>query len=283
MPRQPLIAVSATIRDEAGVPRVRLTAAYLYVLERVGLVPVVVAPAVEGDPATAAARVLNAVNGLVLTGGEDVDPAYYGAAPSPQLHSVSATRDAIELALVRSARDRALPTLAICRGIQLLNVALGGTLVQDIPTERPGALAHDPSAARDQRTHAIVVEPRSRIAHALGATAAQVNSVHHQAVDRVANGLRVTARAPDGIIEGVEGPAGDRWWVVGVQWHPEEFVADIAASDHGLFRAFAAEVGVGVGVGSDASATRRGANASSRAPAASAGRGNGRSGRGTHR
>ncbi len=241
MPRQPLVAVTAATREEIDASGLRLPAAYLRVIERAGLVPVVVAPFAR-DAAAAVARVLDAVDGIVLTGGEDVAPACYGASPSPALHGVSVARDTTEIALTREARARALPTLAICRGIQLLNIALGGTLVQDIPSERPGSLSHDQSAPRDERTHAVRLEPGSRLARALDAAEFPVNSLHHQALDRIGAGLHVTAHAPDGIVEGVETALTDPWWAVGVQWHPEEFVSDPGAADHGLFRAFAAAV-----------------------------------------
>lgn len=194
-------------------------------------------------------RVLDVAAGLVLTGGEDVAPALYGAPPSPHLGRVHRERDATELAAARWARDRALPTVAICRGIQVLNVALGGTLVQDIPSERPGSLAHDPEAPRQARTHAVHIVPDTRLSRALGRQTLDVNSVHHQALARVADGLVVTATAPDGVIEGVETPSDDPWWAVGVQWHPEEFATDNAAPDHGLFAAFAAAVRCSTPVG----------------------------------
>jgi gamma-glutamyl-gamma-aminobutyrate hydrolase PuuD len=238
----PLVAVTASVRADDGVARVRLAVAYIEVLARAGLTPLVLPP-VSGDDAAidaTIARVLDAVSGLVLTGGEDVAPAFYGAVPSPHLGRVNRARDATELAAVRAARDRRLPTLAICRGIQVMNVALGGTLVQDIPSERTGSLAHDPELPRTARSHAVQVVPGSRLAQGLGATSLDVNSVHHQAVDRVASGLVVTATAPDGVIEGIEPPPNDPWWAVAIQWHPEEFVHDEAALDHRLFAAFAA-------------------------------------------
>jgi putative glutamine amidotransferase len=240
--RDPVVAVTASIRTEDGVRRVRLPAAYLEVLERAHLVPIVLAPHSGPRDATIAAveRVLDLVDGLLLTGGEDVGPEHYGARPSARLGTVNAARDETEIAAVLGARERQLPTLAICRGIQVLNVALGGTLVQDIPTERPGPLNHDPDTPRDRRTHPIHLVAASRAMHALGGDSAVVNSVHHQAVDRVAESLVITATAPDGIIEGVETSSDDPWWVLGVQWHPEEFVRDGAAPDHGLFAAFAA-------------------------------------------
>ncbi len=232
------------MRDDAGTPRVRLAALYVRAIERVGLTPIVIAPFDQpangdADVANPAGDILDVVDGLVLTGGEDVDPAYYGAAPSPHLKTVSGARDATERALTRAAQARATPVLAICRGIQLLNVALGGTLIQDIPSERPAALDHDPPGDRATRTHPLQIDANTRIAQAMAGTQFDVNSVHHQAVDQVAADLHVTARAPDGIVEGVETPADSPWWVVGVQWHPEEFVDHDHAPDHGLFAAFA--------------------------------------------
>jgi len=230
----PLVLVTATTGALDGRPRVRLNVAYVRALEAAGLVPLITPPL---DPAHAG-RVLDVVQGLVLTGGEDVAPRHFGAEPHPALGDVHEGRDAWELALAREARARALPTLAICRGIQLLNVALGGTLVQDLPSERPGALPHAVDDARTRRVQEVQVAPRSRLAAALGTGALAVNSLHHQALDRPADGLLVTARTTDGVVEGAEWAAPD-WWAVGVQWHPEELVDDAEAWDRNLFAAFA--------------------------------------------
>jgi putative glutamine amidotransferase len=238
-----IVAVTATVRTEDGVGRLRLPAAYLDVLERAGFVPIVLPP-LAGTPevvASAVDRVLDIVDGLVLTGGEDVDPARYGATASRELGPTNPARDATEIAAVLGARARLLPTLAICRGIQVVNVALGGTLIQDIPSQRPGALLHDPDACRDARTHPVRLIEGSRAARGLSATSVQVNSLHHQAIDQPAAGLAITGSAPDGIVEAVE-TRDDDWWVLGVQWHPEEFVRDHNAPDHGLFAAFAAAI-----------------------------------------
>jgi putative glutamine amidotransferase len=244
----PLVAVTASVRADDGVPRVRLAASYLRILERAGLTPVVIAPFPGrlADVEAAIDRVLGAVAGVVLTGGEDVTPAEYGAAPSPHLGRVNAERDMTELALVRATRDQRIPTLAICRGIQVLNVALGGTLIQDLPTEKPSPIAHDPELPRTSRTHNIQLTPDTRVFDALGAATLDVNSVHHQAIARLADSLVVTAQAPDGVIEAVETARRDPWWVLGVQWHPEEFADEGAAPDHGLVAAFAAMLGVGL-------------------------------------
>ncbi len=234
MPAFPLVAVTATIKTDQGARRARLNEAYLHALEDARLTPLVVAPL--EDPARCH-DVLAAVRGLVLTGGEDVDPGEYGAEPHPALGETNRRRDRWEIALVRAAHARAIPTLAICRGIQILNVALGGTLVQDIPAQWPGALPHE-DRERTLRTHAVDVVPGTRTAAALGGGSLSVNSVHHQAVDRLAPGLRITARSPDGLVEAVE-TEDERWWVVGVQWHPEELISTAEPWDRGLFAAFA--------------------------------------------
>jgi putative glutamine amidotransferase len=232
----PLVALTATTAAADGIVRVRTNAAYVRALEAAGVVPLVLPPL----DAAHAHRALDAVSGLVLTGGEDVAPSRYGEPAHHALGAVNEARDGFELALVAAARDRGVPTLAICRGIQVLNVALGGTLVQDIRSQCPSALPHTRKDARDARVHAIRVEPGSRLSEALETAKLTVNSAHHQSIARVANGLLVTARAPDGIIEAVEWD-GDEWWAVGVQWHPEELIETPEPWDRGLFASFAAE------------------------------------------
>jgi putative glutamine amidotransferase len=229
------VAVTAGIRPDGNTSRVRLTAAYVTALESAGLIPLIVPPLSSSDAASA---VLDSVAGLVLTGGEDVDPARYGEKRHEKVRSVSAARDATEAALIKEARERGTPVLAICRGIQILNVALGGTLVQDIPSQCETDIVHDEESARDSRTHEISVEPGSLIARAIGTEHCTVNSFHHQSVKRVADGMRVTARSPDGIIEGLES-MDENWWVMAVQWHPEEMTDSAEPWDQGLFKAFA--------------------------------------------
>jgi putative glutamine amidotransferase len=204
-------------------------------LEGAGLIPLIVPPLSNERAATA---VLDSVSGLVLTGGEDVDPARYGESRHEKVRSVNAARDATEAALVEAAKARGMPVLAICRGIQILNVALGGTLVQDISTQCKTDIAHDEDGPRDSRSHEIIVEPGSLIATAIGGASATVNSFHHQSVKDVADGMRVTARSPDGIVEGMESIDED-WWVLAVQWHPEEMTNSPEPWDRGLFKAFA--------------------------------------------
>ena len=229
------VAVTAGIRPDGDTSRVRLTAAYVTALESAGLIPLIVPPLSTPD---AAAAVLDSVAGLVLTGGGDIDPARYGEKRHEKVHSINAARDATEAALIQEAQRRGTPVLAICRGIQMLNVALGGTLVQDIPSQCETDISHDEESARTSRTHEVSVEPDSLIAKAIGTEHLTVNSFHHQSVKRVADGMRVTARSPDGIIEGLES-TDDSWWVMAVQWHPEEMTDSPEPWDRGLFQAFA--------------------------------------------
>jgi len=232
----PLVAVTATARLVEGVERVRLNAAYVRALESVGLVPIVVPPL---ETAAGAVRVLDAVAGLVLSGGEDVDPSRYGATPHPELGPVNCARDETELALLARARELGMPTLAICRGIQVVNVGLGGTLIQDLPSERRDVEVHEVDDERDTRVHGVRLDSASRLASILGVDALAVNSIHHQAVDRLGEAMRVSARADDGTVEGVESD-DPSWWMVGVQWHPEELTTTPEPWDRRLFRAFAA-------------------------------------------
>ena len=178
------------------------------------------------DPADS---VFQTASGLLLTGGDDVRPDLYGATPHTSFEAADAGRDEYEIELVSRAIEADVPIFAICRGIQLLNVACGGTLVQDIPTERPSTVAHrlpTPAHAADEIAHTIRVEPDSLLSALVGnrlsdAATCSVNSRHHQAVDLLADGFRITALAPDGIVEAIEDPG--RRFCLGVQWHPESF------------------------------------------------------------
>jgi gamma-glutamyl-gamma-aminobutyrate hydrolase PuuD len=172
---------------------------------------------------------LAGVHGLLLTGGDDIAPRRYGETPHPAVIEAEPGRDEFELALVKAARDRQLPIFAICRGIQLLNVACGGTLVQDIVSQVPSALAHTLKVPPNEPytlAHEVWLEKGSLLSNLMGerlsdGDACEVNSRHHQAVKTVATGFTVTATAPDGIIEAIEDPAAA--FCLGVQWHPENF------------------------------------------------------------
>jgi putative glutamine amidotransferase len=243
MRQLPPVALTATTEIIRGALRLRVNAAYTEAIRGAGLLPLAL-PVL--DPADAEAA-LEGMAGLVLTGGEDVNPSRYGARPRAELGDVHDGRDAFETALVGAARARGLPTLAICRGVQILNVALGGTLIQDIPSERPDAIEHDGDWARTARVHVVDVVSGSRLARALGTERPVVNSMHHQAIGTVAPELAAVARAPDGIVEGVEWP-GDEWWMLGVQWHPEELTRSDEPWDRALLERFAREAARGAGV-----------------------------------
>ena len=217
----------------------RLRTTYLSALENARLIPIIAAPVPD---VSAAAELVERVDGLVLTGGADVNPSLYGEKPHPMLGEVSDDRDAWEVALLLAARAINLPVLAICRGVQVLNVALGGTLYQDLPSQRPGDINHDPDLPRTTRSHATDIAAESRLGRAVGLTQIRTNSVHHQAIRRAADELRIVANAADGVIEGVESAPESPWWCVGVQWHPEDLAGDEQPWDRSIFEALAARV-----------------------------------------
>jgi putative glutamine amidotransferase len=178
---------------------------------RVALLP----PAQPG----AAEELLARVDGLLLAGGGDIEPARYGAGDHPAQYGMDPDRDQLELELATTAVAMGVPTLGICRGVQLLNVAFGGTLIQHLP-DGDGHVVHRDEAK--QAMHDVEVEPGSRLAAALGQTGAACRSHHHQGLDRIGDGFRPVACAPDGLVEGIE---RDQGWTVGVLWHPESTAA----------------------------------------------------------
>jgi putative glutamine amidotransferase len=211
-----------------------------------GGVPVVLPPMSPADDA-----LLERLDALVVSGGPDIDPVLYGAKPHPQLGPVEHDADPRELAVLRAAEDRGLPILAICRGMQMVNVARGGTLWQDLPTDRPSPILHRQTAPGSQPTHRVHVAPGTLLGRLTrgeddgGATLA-VNSFHHQAVRELGEGLRVSARADDGVVEAIE--ATDRPFLVGVQWHAESLAS--RAAQGALFRALVDAARSRVAVGS---------------------------------
>jgi putative glutamine amidotransferase len=223
-----VVAVSATRRTDLGRERVALNSSYVRALIAAGLAPLLVPPLL--DPARAG-DVLDAVSGLVLTGGEDLHPSSYGETPHARLEETDQARDAVELAVYRAACERGLPVLAICRGIQLVNVAEGGTLYQDLASELPSTVNHVDPKGR----HGLRVEPGSLLQRTIGAPST-VNSRHHQAIREIAASLRAVAWAEDGVVEAAERRDGGTPWLLAVQWHPEDDV------ETGLFAGFAAAV-----------------------------------------
>lgn len=201
-----------------------LNARYLRAVEAAGGRPWLLPPPAD---AGGAEDYLAGVDGLLLTGcGRHLDPQAYGETARFDLELMPQSKQALELALVRGALARGVPLLAVCGGMQSLNVALEGTLVQRIADEVPGALVHMQADKATHPSHPVEVAPGSVLEAIAGARTLQVNSSHTQSVARVGKGLRVSATAPDGVVEAVE--HGGAVWAVGVQWHPEYLVADAA-------------------------------------------------------
>ena len=218
-------------RDAAFVP-----GTYLDVVGRAGGQPILIPPGHE--PEADLDALCDAIGGLVLIGGGDVSPGRYGQAAEPRTAGTSAERDGLELELLRRAVDGGLPVLAVCRGLQVLNVALGGDLIQHLP-DRIGSDAHQPRPG-DFGPVMVTTEPNSRVRQLCGERT-EVQCSHHQAIDHLGGGLRVTARSDDGVVEAAE-LAGDGF-VVGVQWHPEE------SGDVRLFEGLVAAARRGVAAG----------------------------------
>lgn len=197
---------------------------YLEAVRRAGGTPVVIPP----GPLDQIPGLAGRLDGLVLSGGGDVDPTRYDQEPMDQIYGVDEARDSTELALVDAALNLNLPTLAICRGMQVVNVALGGTLIQDIATERPDAIMHWAPDTQFDLHQPVTVDGVAELADVLGSSEVKVNSIHHQAVDRLGEGLRAVAWAEDGIVEGMAHQGG--WPLLAVQWHPERLFTDDPAS-----------------------------------------------------
>jgi putative glutamine amidotransferase len=201
---------NVTMRNAPYVPRDLIT-----ILGKLDVIPFVL-PDVEG---ACGRDYVDMADALFLPGGQDVDPVFFGEEPTWKIGAADYKMDRFEIELVRAFYRAGKPIAGICRGIQVLNVALGGTLYQDLQADNPDAyIRHSQAADGSYPTHHVTVEPGSRLHAALGDTAF-VNSRHHQSIRKLAPGLKVTAVAPDGVIEGVESAEGDQ--VVAVQWHPE--------------------------------------------------------------
>jgi putative glutamine amidotransferase len=217
-----------------GVP-----APYIEALRRAGARTAILAPGEQG----AAEDLLEPFDGLLLVGGGDVDPPAYGAEPDVEHnYGVEPDRDRSEIALLRSADRLALPTLCVCRGMQVMNVAFGGTLIQHLP-DVPGLLEHGVPTAGTSTFHEVTPEPGSRLSAMTKSGPLVCSSHHHQGIDRIADELAVTGRSPDGLVEAIERIVPDQQdesasWMVGVQWHPEE-TADEDPVQQSLFDALA--------------------------------------------
>lgn len=236
---KPRIGITTFEDLREGAAYHSLNGAYVRSVAGAGGLPVLIPCAPEGaDYDAYAAAYVDTLDGLLFSGGGDIAPHRFGEAPVASVNRVSENRDSSEFSLFRAARERRLPVLGICRGCQLVNVAMGGTLWQDIPSQLSEAHGHYPQGtAMDELYHRVDIEDiPSRLAGALGAGSILTNSFHHQSVKTPGRGLRVTARSQDGVLEALEAEDPD-WFLMAVQFHPEAFTARYPVF-LGIFRAF---------------------------------------------
>jgi putative glutamine amidotransferase len=229
MSQRPVIGIpTQTLHSIDGIPEALpqswvMNQRYFLAATIVGGIPWMI-PLLDDDPDTLRC-IYDRLDGILLPGGVDMHPSTFGEPLLPQCGRVDPARDRVELQLTRWAMEDRKPVLGLCRGLQVLNVALGGTLYQDIHSQKPGAIKHDyfPTAGfeRDHLAHEVTLAKGSRLRAALERPAIPVNSMHHQGIKELAPRLMASAVAPDGLIEGVE--SGDSHFLVGVQWHPEVF------------------------------------------------------------
>jgi putative glutamine amidotransferase len=222
--KQPIIGLPCGKRvDRAGISSYDLKEAYVQALIAHDSIPLLIPVNAQLDDMDFLSEKFD---GFLLSGGADVDPALYGGEPSDRVYGVDQQRDKVEIALVKTLISKNKPILAICRGVQVLNVALGGTLFTDISSQIPGAQKHDwfPGYPRDLIVHQVKLEKSSRLQQIFGGDRIETHSLHHQSLKNIAPGLKINAYAEDGIIEGVEHDSCP--FLIGVQWHPEWLQSD---------------------------------------------------------
>lgn len=229
----PVIGLTTSrLKNERGDPMISVMETYVKAVVQAGGAPLLIP---LGLPEQTLKELANRLDAILFTGGGDIHPERYGSRPDPRAASVDEDRDRVEMQLFREARDKGMPFLGICRGLQVINVACGGSLYLDIAGQHEAALEHRyyPNWPRDKLAHSVEVTEESLLARIVGQTQLAVNSLHHQAIDRLAPGLKATASAPDGIIEAVE--LSSTPFGLAVQWHPE-WLTDQAPM-RALFRA----------------------------------------------
>jgi putative glutamine amidotransferase len=227
---KPIIGIGSDVSHVEGErDRAFVYTTYTEALRRAGALAVLIPPQPEN-----ANELVDSLDGILLAGGEDCDPALYGHERHPRcVDLMDERRQTNDLTLAKAARRRGIPTLGICLGLQMMNVAGGGTLVQDIESQVETEIQHA-SRPENRVRHDVIVEQGTKLASIVPAVELNVNSSHHQAIGILAEGLRVTAHAPDGVVEGIEDPQHP--FFVGVQWHPEDMVGEGSAAT--IFGAF---------------------------------------------
>ncbi len=231
---RPLIGItSSLIKNKSGALTCQVSQAYINAIQNAGGTPIILPVRMSESSLT---DILPRLGGVLFTGGGDIDPKRFNGQPHPKVYGISSERDEMEFYLLEKALDAKKPLLAICRGIQVLNVALGGSLYTHIQDQLNPALKHDwyPKFPRDKLAHTVNLTCGSKLHDIFGKDEIQVNSLHHQGIAQVGKELEATAFAPDGLVEGVEIPEAK--FALGVQWHPECLPDD--AGMQALFRAF---------------------------------------------
>lgn len=230
----PLIGITTSrIYNRYGFSQIAVTEAYVKAVSRTGATPLLIP---LGLPDEAYPDILEHVDGILFTGGGDVQPERYGSQPHPLVSEMDPDRDRVEISLLQDSLQSQKPFLGICRGLQLINVAMGGSLYEDLQVQYPQAQRHQffPEKPRSYAAHSVQIKTQSRLAEILGTAQAEVNSLHHQGIRHLAAGLLASAYAPDGLIEAFELP--DYPFGLAVQWHPEWM--EEGGSMQALFQAF---------------------------------------------
>lgn len=215
--KSPVIGIAPAVSEKGNSSA---NASYIDAVTKAGGIPIILPPAKTMEQASMMASL---VDGMVFPGGEDVNPQWYGEETQPYCGGITDKRDTSDIYYIRAAVAAAKPILGICRGLQVINVALGGSLYQDIPSQVDEPLEHRQTAPRDSATQFAVIDRTSHLGTLLGVDSVGINSFHHQAVKELADGLKITARACDGIVEAIEGCSGPS--ILAVQFHPEAFIA----------------------------------------------------------
>ena len=222
----PLIGISTSLSEKTSY----VNNTYIISVIKAGGTPVMIPNTTDMEVLH---KIVNQLDGIILTGGDDVNPAWYNEDPKRQLGSIAPERDIYDLNLAKLAYEKQIPTLGICRGLQILNVAFGGTLYQDIPSQRANHIKHNQDISGSYATHRAFIEKQSVLSTVLGKDTVMVNSFHHQAIKDVASIFKVVATAPDGIIEAIE--AYPNHPIMGFQWHPEALTK---AGDQTMLKVF---------------------------------------------
>ena len=231
---QPLIGITGSlIRKKTGSLVCQVGQAYVTSIQKAGGIPMMIPVGIDIQSLDS---LLPRLDGILFTGGPDIDPQRFNARTHPKVYGVSPARDTLEFALIQKVLAADKPMLAICRGIQVLNVACGGKLYLDIQDQKPKSLKHDwfPGFPRDKLAHTVSLTPGSQLKEIFGVDEIQVNSLHHQGVSQIGKGLTATAYASDGLVEGLE--VNGKAFALGVQWHPESLPND--QNQKRLFQSF---------------------------------------------